>query len=78
MYDDESIDRLNVLIGKTNSLEALTPIGKQNGSSEAVWLVHVPFADESYLANIFRRTPLRLDSHVYGFFQVDNPGSFKQ
>jgi hypothetical protein len=56
LYDDENIDRLNILLGNTNSLESLTPIGKQNGSSEAVWLVHVPFADESYLSNIFRRS----------------------
>ena len=93
MYDDGNIDRLNVLLGKQNSLEALEPIGKQNGSSEAVWLVHVPFAlnlttyldafeprrtIESYLADIFTRTPLRLDSNVYAFFQVGNPGSLNQ
>ena len=58
MYDDENIDRLNVLLAKQNSLEALAPIGKQNGSSEAVWLVHVPFANESYVADIFTRTCL--------------------
>ena len=77
LYDDENIDRLNVLLGKQNSHKILAPVGKQNGSSEAVWIVHVPFADEAYLSNIFRRTPLRLDSHVYAFYRVDNSGSFK-
>ena len=64
-YDDEDIDRLNLLLGKQNSFDGLTPAGKQNGSSEAVWFVYIPNADESYLENVFRRTPLRLDSHVY-------------
>ena len=70
-YDDENIDRLNVLLGNQNSLEALTPVGKQNGSSEAVWLVHIPFADKSDIANIFTTTPLRFDSHVYAIVQED-------
>ena len=74
VYDDMNIDRLNVLLAKQNSLEVLAPIGKQNGSSEALWLVHVPFGNASYIADIFRRTPLRLDSLVYSFFQVDDPG----
>ena len=78
LYDDVNIAHLNVLLGKQNSLEALAPIGKQNGSSEAVWLVHVPFANESYVADIFTKSPLRLDSNVYAFFQVGSPGSLKQ
>ena len=69
LYDDEDIDRLNLLLGNQNGLDALTPVGKQNGSSEAVWFVRIPNADESYLANVFRRTPLRLDSHVYALVQ---------
>lgn len=77
LYDDENIERLNVLIGKQNSLEALAPVGKQNGCSESVWLVHAPYADESSLASMFVRTPLRLDSHVYAFFRKNSPGSFK-
>ena len=68
-YDDEDIDRLNLLLGNQNSLNPLTPVEKQNGSSEAVWFVHIPNADESYLSNVFRRTPLRLDSHVYALVQ---------
>ena len=68
-YDDEDIDRLNLLLGKQNSFDGLTPAGKQNGSSEAVWFVYIPNADESYLENVFRRTPLRLDSHVYALVQ---------
>ena len=68
-YDDENIDRLNLLLGNQNSLEALAPVGKQNGSSEAIWFVHIPFADKSYLTNLFKRTPLRLDSHVYAVVQ---------
>ena len=71
LYDDGNIERLNVLLGKQNSLEALAPVGKLNGSSEAAWLVHVPFGDKSYLANIFRRTPLRLDSHVFAILKAE-------
>ena len=68
-YDDEDIDRLNLLLGNQNNLDALSTVEKQNGSSEAVWFVHIPNVDESYLANVFRRTPLRLDSHVYALVQ---------
>ena len=50
-------------------MEALASVGKQNGSSEAIWFVHIPFADESYIANVFRRTPLRLDSLVFAIVQ---------
>ena len=68
-YDDDNIDRLNLLLGNQNSVEALATVGKQNGSSEAIWFVHIPFADESYIANVFRRTPLRLDSLVFAIVQ---------
>ena len=70
VFDDDNITRLNVLLAKQNSFEALAPIGKQNSSSEAVWLIHLPYADESNLSNIFRSTPLRLDSHVYAIIQT--------
>lgn len=69
IYDDDNIDRLNLLLGKQNSVEALATVGKQNSSSEAIWFVHIPFADESYVENIFRRTPLRLDSLVFAIVQ---------
>ena len=65
VFDDENIDRLNVLLANHNSFEALATIGKQNSSSEAVWLIHVTNANESFLSNIFRYTPLRLDSQTY-------------
>ena len=69
VFDDENIDRLNVLLANHNSFEALATIGKQNGSSEAVWLIHVTNATESFLLNIFRKTPLRLDSQTYAITQ---------
>ena len=78
LYNDHDIGRLNVLLGQQNSWKVLSPVGKQNSYSEAVWLVHVPFANESHLGDIFITTPLRLDSQVYAFFQVGNPGKLKQ
>ena len=72
VFDDENIDRLNVLLANHNSFEALATIGKQNGSSEAVWLIHVTNANESFLSNIFRNTPLRLDSQTYVITQKGN------
>ena len=69
IFDDENIDRLNVLLANHNSFEALATIGKQNSSSEAVWLIHVTNANESFLSNIFRYTPLRLDSQTYAITQ---------
>ena len=65
VFDDKNIDRLNVLLANHNSFEALATIGKKNGSSEAVWLIHVKDANEYLLSNIFRNTPLRLDSQTY-------------
>ena len=69
VFDDENIDRLNVLLANHNSFEALATIGKQNSSSEAVWLIHVANANESFLSNIFGYTPLRLDSQTYAITQ---------
>ena len=71
MFDGEDIDNLNALIARQNTLEALAPVGKQNGSSVDVWLIYMPFADTTYLKNIFRRTPLRLDSQVFAFFEAN-------
>ena len=65
VYDDDDIDRLNVLLTKHNSFEALAPICKRNSSCESVWLIHVPNAREKALKDFFRRTPLRLDSQTY-------------
>ena len=52
-------------------------VGKHNTSSEDIWLIHVPFVDVAYLENIFRKTPLRLDSAVFAFSK-DNEGWFKK
>ena len=73
MFDDEDIGRLNVLRGKQNVIESLAPIENNNSSSEDIWLIHVPFADITYLESIFKRTPLRLDSYVFAFYE-DNKG----
>ena len=52
-------------------------VGKHNSSSEDIWLIHVPFVDVAYLENIFKKTPLRLDSAVFAFSK-DNEGWFKK
>ena len=73
-YDDENLDRLNVLLRNQNSWEALEHIEKESGLSDDVWLVHVPFSTQSGLANMFKRSHLRLDSHVYAFFHMESRG----
>ena len=35
-------------------------------SSQSVWLVHVSFENRFHLKQMFKATPLRLDSEVYG------------
>ena len=72
VYDDDDIDRLNVLLTKQNSFEALAPICKRNSSCESVWLIHVPNVSEPVLKDFFRRTPLRLDSQTYAVTQGSN------
>ena len=64
-YHNDDIGQLNVLIGKQNSLETVMHTGKPKDLSEVVWLVQVPFSNKAHLKDIFRRTPLRLDSNVY-------------
>ena len=72
LFDDEDIGRLNLLRGKQNVIESSAPIAK-NSSSEDMWLIHVPFADITYLESIFKTTPLRLDSYMFAFSE-DNKG----
>ena len=68
VYDDEDNERFNALLKKQNYLKALSNTGKQGMPNDVVWLVHVPFANETYFANFFTNTPLRLDSYVFAFF----------
>ena len=75
MVDGVDIDKLNVLISRQHNLELLAPIGKSNDSSEDIWLIHVPFAAAANLSNIFRKSPLRLDSHVFAFFSTHTGNS---
>ena len=75
LFDDDDIGKLNLILGTRNSFESLELVGKHNTSSEDIWLVHVPFVDVAYLENIFKRSPLRLDSAVFAFSK-DNQGWF--
>ena len=72
VFDDDDIDRMNLLLGKQKSFELNAPIGTQNSSNDAVWLIQMPHADESLLSHIFRRSPLRLDSHVFAIRRQGN------
>ena len=47
------MDQFNQLIGTEKS-------------RQSVWLVHVSFENRFYLKQMFKATPLRLDSEVYG------------
>ena len=77
LFDDDDVGKLNLILGTRNSFESLELVGKHNTSSEDIWLIHVPFVDVAYLENIFRKTPLRLDSAVFAFSK-DNEGWFKK
>ena len=72
VYDDEDVDRLNILLTTHSSFEALAPIGKRNSSGESVWLIHVPDANKTALEYLFKRTPLRLDSQTYAITRQGN------
>ena len=72
VYDDEDVDRLNILLTTHSSFEALAPIGKQNSSGESVWLIHVPDTNKTDLEHLFKRAPLRLDSQTYAITRQGN------
>ena len=82
LFLDHDFKRLNALIGQQNNLEGLKPIRNQISPFDSgqtptdsdIWLVQIPQEagkDRTYFENIFKQTPLRLDSYVFGYLQDD-------
>ena len=69
LFLDQDFKHLNSLIRHQINADGLEMI-QNRGSNN--WLVQIPqeaSANRTYIENIFRDTPLRIDSYVFGFLQ---------
>ena len=88
LFLDEDFERLNRFMKRQNHLESLRSARNLYSHSNAsqsppgsnIWIIQLQpeiGRNKSYLQHIFQRTPLRLDSYVFGFVwnEMGNKGT---
>ena len=75
MYLAENIDYLNNLIAQQQSPNFQNVQNNDLGVNPShIWMVYLDnnsTKNIATLASVFKKTPLRLDSYVFGFFESD-------
>ena len=75
LYLAENMDYLNNLITQQQSSSfQKIPNNDSDVNPSHIWMVYLDSnstKNNDKLASVFKKTPLRLDSYVFGFFEVD-------